>query len=149
MAGDPNSANAIARAGEGGRTGGGFGGNQPGIWDGIDPNGPFTGSDFTQWSDRLRDVEEILNERDLREEAARIRDCATAIRAEFRRHGTEPQWELVRRQIITPLTELRKHVSDKLAQLQSDQAPVPIDRDPVPSRYAEMVRRYYENLGGD
>jgi hypothetical protein len=126
----------------------GWGGNQSGQWDRIDPNGPFTGRDFRQWSDRLRDVEEMLTERDLRDEAARVRDRARAIRAEFKRHGKEPQWDLVQQQITNPLTELRKHLSDKLAQLQSDEALVPIDRDPVPSRFAELVRRYYENLGG-
>jgi len=127
----------------------GWGGNQSGQWDRIDPNGPFTGSDFRQWSDRLRDVEEMLTERELRDEAARVRDRARSIRAEFKRHGKEPQWDLVQQQITNPLTELRKHLSDKLAQLQSDEALVPIDRDPVPSRFAELVRRYYENLGGD
>lgn len=113
-----------------------------------DPNGPFTGRDFRQWSDRLRDVEEMLTERELRDDVARVRDRARAIRAEFKRHGKEPQWDLVQQQITNPLTELRKHLSDKLAQLQSDEALVPIDRDPVPSRFAELVRRYYENLGG-
>jgi hypothetical protein len=93
-------------------------------------------------------VEEMLTERELRDEAARVRDRARAIRAEFKRHGKEPQWDLVQQQITNPLTELRKHLSDKLAQLQSDEALVPIDRDPVPSRFAELVRRYYENLGG-
>ncbi|MCH7556543.1 MAG: hypothetical protein IIB56_03700 [Planctomycetes bacterium] len=127
----------------------GWGGNQSGQWDRIDPNGPFTGRDFRQWSDRLRDVEEMLTERELRDEAARVRDRARSIRAEFMRHGKEPQWDLVQQQITNPLTELRKHLSDKLAQLQSDDALVPIDRDPVPSRFAELVRRYYENLGGD
>jgi hypothetical protein len=126
----------------------GWGGNQSGQWDRIDPNGPFTGRDFRQWSDRLRDVEEMLTERELRDDAARVRDRARAIRAEFKRHGKEPQWDLVQQQITNPLTELRKHLSDKLAQLQSDEALVPIDRDPVPSRFAELVRRYYENLGG-
>ncbi|KPL21731.1 MAG: hypothetical protein AMJ75_09410 [Phycisphaerae bacterium SM1_79] len=126
----------------------GWGGNQSGQWDRIDPNGPFTGRDFLQWSDRLRDVEEMLTERELRDEAARVRDRARTIRAEFKRHGKEPQWDLVRQQITKPLTELRKHLSDKLAQLQSDEALVPIDRDPVPRRFAELVRRYYENLGG-
>jgi len=126
----------------------GWGGNRPGQWDEIDPNGPFTGRDFRQWSDRLRDVEEMLTERELRDEAARVRDRARAIRAEFKRHGKEPQWDLVQQQITNPLTELRKRLSDKLAQLQSDEALVPIDRDPVPSRFAELVRRYYENLGG-
>ncbi|HUU20811.1 MAG TPA: DUF4175 family protein [Sedimentisphaerales bacterium] len=134
----------------GGRTDpSGWGGNQSGQWDRIDPNGPFTGRDFRQWSDRLRDVEEMLTESELRDEAARVRDRARSIRAEFKRHGKEPQWDLVQQQITNPLTELRKHLSDKLAQLQSDEALVPIDRDPVPSRFAELVRRYYENLGGD
>ncbi len=127
---------------------GGWGGSQSGQWDEIDPNGPFTGRDFRQWSDRLRDVEEMLTERELRDDVARVRDRARAIRAEFKRHGKEPQWDLVQQQITNPLTELRKHLSDKLAQLQSDEALVPIDRDPVPSRFAELVRRYYENLGG-
>jgi hypothetical protein len=93
-------------------------------------------------------VEEMLDERDLRNEAARIRDRARSIRSEFTRHGKEPQWDIVKQQITNPLTELRKHLSDKLAQLQSDEALVPIDRDPVPGRFAELVRRYYENLGG-
>jgi hypothetical protein len=117
-------------------------------WGGTDPNGPLTGRDFRQWSDRLRDVEETLTEPDLRNEAARIRDRARSMRVEFKRHGREPQWDLVTQQIIKPLTELRKRLSEELAQLESDEAMVPIDRDPVPSRFAELVRRYYENLGG-
>jgi hypothetical protein len=144
---------ADARTGRGGNTDGrsnpnGWGGGLPGQWEQNDPNGLFTGRDFGQWSDRLRDVEEMLTERELREEAARIRGRARSIRAEFVRHGKEPQWDLVQKQITNPLTELRKHLSDKLAQLQSDEALVPIDRDPVPGRFAELVRRYYENLGG-
>jgi hypothetical protein len=90
----------------------------------------------------------LLTERELRDEAAMIRDRARSVRAEFVRHGKEPQWDLVRQQIINPLTELRKNLSDKLAQLQSNEALVPIDRDPVPGRFAELVRKYYENLGG-
>jgi len=137
------------------RTGGaqadptGAGGNQRGQWDQFDPNGPLTGRDFRQWSDRLRDVEEILSEPDLRNDVARVRDRARAIRAEFTRHGKEPQWSLVEQQITNPLTELRNRIGEELAKLQSDEAMVPIDRDPVPGRFVELVRRYYENLGGD
>jgi hypothetical protein len=120
---------------------------EAGQWDDPGARGPFTGEDFRPWSDNLRDIEEMLPERDLREEAARIWDRARTVRAEFKRHGREPQWDLVRSQIIDPLTELRRHVSDRLAQLQSDEAMVPIDRDPVPDRFAEMVRTYFENLG--
>ena len=141
----------------GGRTAGGtsdpagWGGTRgsSGPWDQFDPNGPITGREFTQWSDRLRDVEEMLNEPDLRSEAARVRDRARAMRADFIRHGKEPQWDLVQQQITKPLAELRDRISEELAQLQSDEAMVPIDRDPVPGRFAELVRRYYENLGGD
>ena len=139
----------------GDRTGGaqanptGPGGNQRGRWDQFDPNGPLTGREFTQWSDRLRDVEEILSEPDIRNDVARVRDRARAIRAEFTRHGKEPQWNLVEQQITNPLTELRNRIGEELAKLQSDEAMVPIDRDPVPGRFAELVKRYYENLGGD
>jgi len=139
----------------GNRTGGaqanptGPGGNQRGQWDQFDPNGPLTGRDFRQWSDRLRDVEEILSEPDLRNDVARVRDRARAIRAEFTRHGKEPQWSLVEQQITKPLTELRNRIGEELAKLKPDEAIVPIDRDPVPGRFAELVKRYYENLGGD
>jgi len=118
-----------------------------GPWDDQGQRGPFTGEDFLAWSDRLRDVEDMLSERDLRDEAARVWDRARTVRAEFKRHGKEPQWDLVRSQIMDPLTELRHRVTERLAQLQSDEALVPIDRDPVPDRFAEVVRSYFENLG--
>jgi hypothetical protein len=86
---------------------------------------------------------------ELRNEAARVRDRARAIRAEFKRHGKEPQWDLVRQMITNPLTELRDRISEELSSLESDEAMVPIDRDPVPERFTELVRRYYENLGGE
>ncbi len=116
-------------------------------WNEAGQTGPLTGDDYRQWSDRLRDVEEMLPEQDLRDEVAIVRDRARAVRAEFTRHGTEPQWDLVREQITRPLAELRQRVTEKLAQLKSDEALVPIDRDPVPGRFAEAVRRYFENLG--
>jgi hypothetical protein len=34
-----------------------------------------------------------------------------------------------------------------MARRQSNDALVPIDRDPVPARYSDLVRRYYEELG--
>ena len=142
----PGNRNAGGRADP---TGGGGIRGTSGPQDQLDPNGPLTGREFTQWSDRLRDVEEMLNEPDLRNDAARIRDRARAMRAEFTRHGKEPQWDLVGQQITMPLTELRDRISEELAKLQSDEAMVPIDRDPVPGRFAELVRRYYEKLGGD
>jgi hypothetical protein len=145
-----DSRSGQARAGTGERTDPtGRGGlrTESGAWDDQGQRGPFTGEDFLAWSDRLRDVEDMLPERDLRDEAARVWDRARAVRAEFKRHGKEPQWNLVQSQIMDPLAELRQRVTEKLAQLQSDEALVPIDRDPVPDRFADVVRSYFENLG--
>jgi hypothetical protein len=116
-------------------------------WGSTGPRGPFTDETYRDWSDRLRDVEDMLPQRDLREELARVWDSARTIRAESKRHGKEPQWDLVQTQVIKPLTELRQRVSERLAQLQSNEAMVPIDRDPVPDRFTELVKTYFENLG--
>ncbi len=115
----------------------------------TDPGGfaPFTGRDFREWSDRLRDVEEMVNEPDLRAEAARIRDRARNIRAEARRHSAEPNWDMVRMQIAEPLAELTNRVNEELLRRNSRQNVVPLDRDPVPPKYSEKTRRYYEQLG--
>jgi hypothetical protein len=127
----------------------GGGSNRPatGPWEDIGVANPLTGADFRQWSDDLRNVEEMLTEQELRDEAARVRDRARDLRADSRRHGREPQRDLVRSQIIEPLTELRQQVEKKLAQLQSEETMAPIDRDPVPDRFADLVRTYFENLG--
>ncbi len=118
-------------------------------WTDRGARGPLTGEDYREWSDRLRDVEEMLTDRELREDVARVRDRARTMRSDFTRHGKEPQWDLVDQQIMKPLMELQTKLRDRLAQLESDDALVPIDRDPVPDRFAELVRSYFENLGGE
>jgi hypothetical protein len=109
--------------------------------------GPLTGNEFREWSERLGQVEELLDQPDLRGEVARIRDRARAMRAEFKRHSKEPKWDLVRGQLFQPLTELRNRVAEELARAQSTDSLVPIDRDPVPNKFSDLVRRYYEKLG--
>ncbi|MCW5553891.1 MAG: hypothetical protein KIS67_17260 [Verrucomicrobiae bacterium] len=149
--GQPGEGQPGQRGGErqgGGQRGGAsfldqFGGDEGGSFAG----GPITGAEFNQWSDRLRDVEEMLDVPELRAEAARIRDRARTVRQDLRRHSVEPQWDLVRMQIAGPLLELRTRVAEELARRESKEALVPIDRDPVPTRYSELVRRYYEELG--
>jgi hypothetical protein len=100
-----------------------------------------------QWSDQLRTVEEMLDDPTLRAQAARIRESAKAVRVEFKRHSLEPKWDMVRSQIRTPLAQLRDRVGEELARREKKDALVPIDRDPVPTKFAEQVRKYYENLG--
>ena len=69
------------------------------------------------------------------------------MRAEFKRHSKEPNWELVREFIGRPLVELRNAVAEELLRREGNESLVPIDREPVPAQYAEQVRRYYERLG--
>jgi hypothetical protein len=111
---------------------------------------PLTGGgeEFRGWSDRLRDVEEMVQDPELRAEAARIRERARALRAEFKRHSDEPNWDLVQQQVAGPLFELRDRVVEELLRRTAKKAIVPLDRDPVPPEYAEKTRRYYEQLGG-
>lgn len=113
------------------------------------PVRPLTGADdFRDWSDRLRDVEEMVDDPDLRAEAARLRDRARSIRVDFKRHSKEPNWDLVRTSVFEPLRELQNKVADDIAKRDTKKnSLVPIDRDPVPDRYSELVRRYYEELG--
>ena len=109
---------------------------------------PLTGDDFRRWSDRLRDIEEIVDDPDLRADAAQIRDRAKGFRLEFKRQSKEPRWSLVREMVSQPLRELRQRVSQELLRRSADRnALVPIDRDPVPDQFGEHVRLYYENLG--
>jgi hypothetical protein len=134
-------------AGGQGGGGGSFLDHLGGADEGNYAGGPITGAEYTQWSDRLRDVEEMLDVPELRAGAARIRDRVRSARQELKRHAKEPQWDLVKMEIAGPLVELRTRVSEELARRESKEALVPIDRDPVPTRYAELVRRYYEQLG--
>ncbi len=130
------------------------GGNNPGNVQPIRPGegnqeyrGPLTGSDFRNWADRLRDVEEMISDPELKSEAARIRDRAKEIRSDLVRHSQEPNWELVRLTIAQPLSQLHDRIGEELEKRISKTTLVPIDRDPVPTPYVEQVRRYYERIG--
>ncbi|HEV3342298.1 MAG TPA: hypothetical protein VG125_18155, partial [Pirellulales bacterium] len=136
--GETNPANA------GGFTAGGF---APFFEPGNRPWAPLAGDDFRDWSDRLRDVEEMVDDPELRAEAARIRQRARDIRAELKRHSKEPNWNLVKVDVSRPLYELRDRVAEELLRRTSKDALLPLDRDPVPPKYSEKTRRYYERLG--
>ncbi len=111
------------------------------------PGGPITGENFRQWSDRLRDVEELLDDPGMRAEAARIRDRARGAREEFKRHATEPDWTKLKGMVADPIRELRNRVAEEVRRREKPDSLVPIDRDPVPPQYSDNVKRYYERLG--
>ena len=146
--GERQMAGGQSGGGRGGAEGGGlnnFFNNREGGWQG----GPLTGERFTQWSDSLREVEESIDSPQLRAEVARVRDRAREVRVDYKRHSKEPQWDVVQAEISKPMAEIRARLQQEIAKRESTDALVPIDRDPVPGRFSELVRRYYEKLGGD
>jgi len=110
-------------------------------------NRPLTGEDFLEWSDRLRDVEEMLADPEMRAEAARIRENARDIRKEYKRRSQDPNWDLVKQRVAQPLVNLQRRITDELIRKTAEDQVVPLDRDPVPTRYESAVRKYYEQLG--
>jgi len=111
------------------------------------PAGPIAGRDFQNWSQRMRDVENMLDQKQLQSKVANIRERARKVRIESKRHSKEPNWSLVRKDIIKPLVEIQRILAEEIARHQSKEALVPLDRDPVPPKYTETVKRYYEELG--
>lgn len=110
-------------------------------------SGPIIGEGFVPWSNQLRDVEEMVDQPDLRNEITRVRDRARQMRQDFKRDRKKPDWAVVRLQLVEPLVQVRDQIADELARRGSREALVPVDRDPVPAKYSELVRKYYEQLG--
>tara|TARA_R110001592_G_scaffold361962_4_gene674362 strand:+ start:25447 stop:29196 length:3750 start_codon:yes stop_codon:yes gene_type:complete len=114
---------------------------------GSPASGPLTGNQFREWSDRMRDVEEMVGDPELRSKVAQIRERAQSMRADFKRHSKAPQGDLVNAQILEPLVELQNILSNEISKRGEETSLAPIDRDPVPEKYSDLVRRYYEELG--
>lgn len=108
---------------------------------------PITGDEFREWSDRLRDVEEMIADPDLRADAARIRDQAKAIRRNLKRHSPVPNWDSIELKLAKPLAELQSRVTQEILRRDPKNTLVPLNQEPVPARYQNAVRKYYETLG--
>lgn len=141
---DGGNRNSRSAAGGGGGDNGGLFFDAP---DQLEDTSPLTGTTYEQWSDRLRNVEELLNAPDLRNEAARVLDNARAMRIDYRRNNAPPQAEHVQTRIVDPLVELRDRVAEELAKREDGNSLAPVDRDPVPQQYRDLVRKYYQELG--
>lgn len=95
----------------------------------------------------MSNVEEMLDRPEMRNQVAQARDRARATRSEFKRQNKPPRWDMVQKDILKPLLEVRERVADELSRRDSSDSLAPIDRDPVPSKYSELVKKYYEKLG--
>jgi len=111
-----------------------------------DPN-VFTGDGYERWSDRLRNVEELLNNPELRNDAAKILDRARELRVNLKRSNEAPQVSFLNQRITAPLIELRDRVAEELSKKDSGKNLAPVDRDPVPAEFRDLVKRYYKELG--
>lgn len=110
------------------------------------PVNPITGQGFNEFTDQLREAEELVTDAKLRADIARVRESARSMRADFKRHSKAPEWESVRLQVLQPLAEIERRIAEEIARQQSPESLVPLDKDPVPDRYSELVRKYYERL---
>jgi hypothetical protein len=78
---------------------------------------------------------------------ATVRERASALRQQFRQSGRAPDESVVRQQLVVPMTQVRVWLQEEIAHQQNASSLVPLDRDPVPDNYSELVRKYYEKLG--
>jgi hypothetical protein len=107
----------------------------------------FTGDGYDRWSDRLRNVEELLNNPELRNEAAKVLDRARELRINLKRSNEAPQVAVLNTRITQPLIELRDRVVEELSKKDAGKNLAPVDRDPVPAEFRDLVKRYYKELG--
>jgi hypothetical protein len=136
--------NSAGSGGGGGNEGGAFFFDQAAE---VANDRPFTGEGYDRWTDRLRNVEELLNQPELRNEAAKVLDNARAMRIDHERNDAAPQVDHLQMRILNPLVELRDRVAEELAKRDTKNPMVPVDRDPVPPAFRELVKRYYQELG--
>jgi hypothetical protein len=50
-------------------------------------------------------------------------------------------------EIMTPLAELKERLDEEISKREQPDSRLPLDRDPVPGVFEELVREYYERLG--
>jgi folate-dependent phosphoribosylglycinamide formyltransferase PurN len=125
-------------------------GNGPGQGGGIaNPRGgtAITGDGYEEWRDRLADLEAVVTDPNAQSALARARRAGIEMRKDFKRHSKQPDPERIQTEILDPLAEAAGGLDARLRELDREDPLAPVSRDPVPDRYAEIVRRYFEELG--
>jgi len=110
-------------------------------------DGPITGTNYSAWTDQLRNVENVVESADLRNQLAVVQDRMGAYRRGYRDFQRIPTGETIRQQLLLPLGQVRVWVQEELAREEKTDSLVPLDRDPVPENYSKLVSQYYEKLG--
>lgn len=135
----PGQAGGRAQASASGGGGNGRGGSSP--------DSPITGDGFEEWSDRLYDLEAVVEDPDAQAAVARARQASREMRKDFKRHSVEPGQDQLQKEVVGPLAEAARKIDARLRELDRKDPLAPVGRDPVPDRYNDLVRRYFEELG--
>jgi hypothetical protein len=107
----------------------------------------ISGDGYEKWRDRLADLEAVVTDPDAQSAVARARKAGQEMRRDFKRHSKEPDPARIQDEILKPLAEAAKELDARLRDLDREDPLAPVGRDPVPDRYSEIVRRYFEELG--
>ncbi|HUF63329.1 MAG TPA: hypothetical protein VMN36_14735 [Verrucomicrobiales bacterium] len=109
------------------------------------------GDEFREWRRQLGELEDVLDDERLRDPVSRARGRLRDFLVEAKRGSGLPEWDLAQSQVLGPLTELRDALDQELRFLQGGEENklLPVDRDPVPEAFAELVERYYGSLSRD
>ena len=110
-------------------------------------NNAITGSNFQEWSERLADLETLVEDPEAQAAVARARQAGREMRRDFTRHSVEPGQDKLNKEVVRPLAEAARKIDARLRELDRKDPLAPVGRDPVPERYDEVVRRYFEELG--
>ncbi len=107
----------------------------------------ITGGGYEEWRDRLADLEAVVTDPEAQSAVARARRAGIEMRKDFKRHSKEPDQARIENEILRPLAEAATELNVRLRELDREDPLAPVGRDPVPDRYTEIVRRYFEELG--
>ena len=107
----------------------------------------ISGQGYEQWRDRMADLEAILTDPDAQSAVARARKASLEMRKDYKRHARLPDQAKIDQAILHPLNEAAKALDARLNDLDQKDPLAPVGRDPVPERYTEIVRQYFEELG--
>ncbi|MCH2156222.1 MAG: hypothetical protein MK080_09485 [Opitutales bacterium] len=109
-------------------------------------SGRFSNSD--DWGERLRIVEELINDERSRSQVREAREVMETLFAEASRDDTMPQWDLLRQLVFSPLREVRYQLDGRIREIEGGSALLaPVVENPIPEAYGDRVKAYFERLG--
>lgn len=101
---------------------------------------------YGEWRDRIEDLQAVIDDPEALTEITRAYRAAQSMRKDFRQSGNSPSPERINQEIVQPLEEAARAVDARLAALNREDPLAPVNRDPVPERYEELVSNYFEAL---